>query len=249
MFSVPLSALLFTLGGSAILLTLTLLMQQYYGLKLGWQPLIAGLRAVVQLAALSIILHGVVQSVWFAVLFVIVMMTIASVTSARRNKQLPLGMRSVPTAIFIAATITITFVFVFRMLDFSVSNLIAVGGIVTGNCMSATTLAGRRFADTSRAQRGQVEAWFALGAAPAKAFQEVSQTAMREMLIPKIDQTKNTGLVTLPGAFVGALLGGAVPLQAARFQLVVLIAIMFAQTLAAIIQTTVLSRATVIIAD
>ena len=32
---------------------------------------------------------------------------------------------------------------------------------------------------------------------------------MRESLIPNLDQTKSTGLVTLPGAFVGALFGGA----------------------------------------
>jgi putative ABC transport system permease protein len=44
-------------------------------------------------------------------------------------------------------------------------------------------------------------------------------------LVPTVDQTKTTGLVTLPGAFVGAVFGGLSPLDAGRFQIVVLAAI------------------------
>jgi putative ABC transport system permease protein len=47
-----------------------------------------------------------------------------------------------------------------------------------------------------------------------------------------MDQTRTTGLVTLPGAFIGALLGGADPTQAARFQLVVLAALLATQAVA-----------------
>ncbi|MCU1533934.1 MAG: hypothetical protein JWR53_415, partial [Glaciihabitans sp.] len=39
---------------------------------------------------------------------------------------------------------------------------------------------------------------------------------------------KTSGLVTLPGAFVGAVFAGASPLEAGRFQLVVLAAILAA---------------------
>jgi putative ABC transport system permease protein len=50
-----------------------------------------------------------------------------------------------------------------------------------------------------------------------------------------LDQTRTTGLVTLPGAFVGALFGGASPLQAARFQLVVLVGLLVAESVAAVV--------------
>jgi putative ABC transport system permease protein len=46
---------------------------------------------------------------------------------------------------------------------------------------------------------------------------------------------RTTGLVTLPGAFVGALFGGAAPLEAARFQLVVLAGLLAAETVAAVV--------------
>jgi putative ABC transport system permease protein len=54
-------------------------------------------------------------------------------------------------------------------------------------------------------------------------------------LIPTTDQTKTTGLVTLPGAFVGAIFGGVSPLEAGRFQIVVLAAIIAAGSITAVI--------------
>ena len=70
-----------------------------------------------------------------------------------------------------------------------------------------------------RERRGEIEAWLSLGATSRVAYQAVAQESMKESLIPNIDQTRATGLVTLPGAFVGALLGGASPAQAAMLQL------------------------------
>lgn len=52
---------------------------------------------------------------------------------------------------------------------------------------------------------------------------------------PPIDQTKTTGLVVLPGAFVGAIFGGISPLEAGRFQIVVLAAIMAAGSVTAVL--------------
>jgi putative ABC transport system permease protein len=45
-------------------------------------------------------------------------------------------------------------------------------------------------------------------------------------LLPPLDQTRTVGLVTLPGAFVGMLLGGAPVWQAGALQLVVLLGLL-----------------------
>ena len=65
---------------------------------------------------------------------------------------------------------------------------------------------------------------------------------MRESLLPTLDQTKSTGLVTLPGAFVGALFGGASPVVAAQFQLVVLAGVALAMTLTGVVVTRMAGR-------
>ena len=47
--------------------------------------------------------------------------------------------------------------------------------------------------------------------------------------------TRMSGQVTLPGAFVGALLGGSSPYAAAKFQIVVLVGLLCAESLTAVL--------------
>jgi putative ABC transport system permease protein len=61
-------------------------------------------------------------------------------------------------------------------------------------------------------------------------------------MLPGLDQTKSTGLVTLPCAFVGALFGGASPAQAAQFQLVVLAGIALAMLITGVTVTRLVGR-------
>ena len=51
--------------------------------------------------------------------------------------------------------------------------------------------------------------------------------------MPVLDTTRTVGLVTLPGAFAGALRGGASAAEAGRFQITVLIGLLCAETLTA----------------
>ena len=117
---------------------------------------------------------------------------------------------------------SLVLIFALGLVDFGVRYLVATAGIIIGNAMSAATLSGRNFLRATRLRRDEIEGWLALGAAPAAAHLEIGREAVRESLLPNLDQTRSAGLVTLPGAFVGALFGGASPAQAAQFQLVVL---------------------------
>ncbi len=66
---------------------------------------------------------------------------------------------------------------------------------------------------------------------PAQAIAESIHRRAPEALLPGLDQVKTTGVVTLPGAFIGVLLGGGSPVQAATAQALVLFGIMAAQTI------------------
>ena len=50
--------------------------------------------------------------------------------------------------------------------------------------------------------------------------------------MPALDQTRTVGLVALPGAFVGVLLGGGSAAQAGATQLLVLVALLAAEAVA-----------------
>lgn len=230
--------------GLAVLMTITLGVQRWAGLRLGWGPLVAALRAVVQLSVIAVLLHGVLALPWTVALFVILMLTTASVTSGGRVHELHDGRRAAATGIVVGSAVTVALIFSLRLIAFDTRYLVSVAGIIIGNSMSGATLAGRMFLRTVRDRADEVEGWLALGATPVVAHAEVAREAVRETLLPGIDQTGATGLVTLPGAFVGALFGGASPVEAATFQLVVLLGIMLAQTITALVVVRAASAST-----
>jgi putative ABC transport system permease protein len=221
---------------------LTLLVARVARVGIGWFPLWAVARAAVQLTVIALLLRGILSVPWTVAAFVLLMLSTASWTAAGRLKELWRGRRAAVLGVLGGALSTLLVIFGLRLIDLEVRYLVAVGGIVIGNSMTAATLAGRNFLRGARARTPEVEAWFSLGATPAQAHQEIGHEAVRESLLPTLDQTKSTGLVTLPGAFVGALFGGASPAVAAQFQLVVLAGIALTMTVTGIIVTRLAGR-------
>lgn len=209
----------------------------------GMFPVWAVVRAVVQLSVIALILRGILAVPWTVVAFLALMLTTASWTAAGRLKGLRHGRRIAVAGVLAGATLALVVIFTLRLVELEVRYVVAVAGIVIGNSMTAATLAGRNFLRASRQRRGEIEAMFALGAGPQLAHEDIGREAAREALLPNLDQTKTTGLVTLPGAFVGALFGGAGPVEAAQFQLVVLAGLGLATMTTAIVVTRLAGRA------
>lgn len=198
-----------------------------------WAGGVAVLRGMVQLAAISVILTGVItQPLWVAAALS-VMFVIASITSTQRIEWSLPRFALVTAGMAAGVAVTLTTVFVSGAIVLTPRYALAIGGIVIGGAMSAATLAGRRLAQATSERWSEIEGWLALGATRRQATADIARYAIREALIPSTDQTKTTGLVTLPGAFVGAIFGGIAPLEAGRFQIVVLAGILTAATLTA----------------
>lgn len=228
--------------GLLAMTALTVGLARWSGAGLGLFPAWAMLRAVVQLAVVATLLRGILTVPATVVAFVALMLTTASWTAVRRLDLLWQGRRAAVLGVLAGSAIALAAVFGLRLVDLEVRYLVAVAGIVIGNAMSAATLAGRNFLRGSRARSDEIEAWLSIGATPARAHEEIGREAVRESLLPTLDQTKSTGLVTLPGAFVGALFGGASPAGAAQFQLVVLAGIALAMTVTSITVTRIAGR-------
>jgi putative ABC transport system permease protein len=224
-------------AGLLALTALTVLAARLGRIGLGWFPLVVVVRAAVQLSIVALLLKGILSFPSTVVAFIVLMLTTASLTSARRTAELWHGRRIAVAGVLSGALSALVVIFALQLVDLDVRNLVAVAGIVIGNAMSAATLAGRNFRRASRARRDEVEAWLSLGATPTQAHEEIGHESVRESLLPTLDQTKSTGLVTLPGAFVGALFGGASPVVAAQFQLVVLAGVALAMVLTGIVVT------------
>lgn len=224
-----------TLAGVGLLMALAVAVLQAFRVPSRFSPALAILRGAVQLAAVSFILSGVITSPGWVAVALLVMFAVAVVSATRRVgwSWLHLALVGGSMAAGIAATLLI--IFATGAIAFTPRYALAIGGIVIGNAMTVAVLAGRRFAESVHDQWDEVEGWLALGASPRQATLDLARRSVRAALIPATDQTKTTGLVTLPGAFVGAIFGGISPLEAGRFQIVVLAAIMAAGAVTAVL--------------
>ena len=222
----------------------TLLLLRVFRVPAGWDPVWSIVRAVAQLAALALILTWVFSSLGWTFLWLAVMYVVAVVTSARRIGWSPRVVVAVASGIALALGVTVSLVFVSGVIALGPQYLLAVGGILMGNTMNIASLSAKRLQEQLIDHRDEVEGWLALGATPRRAMREFRAKAASFSLIPQFDSAKVTGLVTLPGAFVGSLFAGANPVDAGLFQLVVIVGINFSGAIVAVIVTEALGAPT-----
>jgi len=95
-------------------------------------------------------------------------------------------------------------------------------GMVLGNTMTGISLGLHTLTTGLTRDRAAVEARLALGATRTEALLPVSRAAMRTALMPIINAMAATGLVALPGMMTGQILAGADPVQAVKYQILVM---------------------------
>lgn len=191
----------------------------------------AALRAVAQLTLVALLIAAIVGSLAASFAFVAGMYAVATLTAGRRLVRsrrgwwcaIPIGAGWLPVVAGLLAL---------GVLPTKGVAVVPVAGILIGGAMTATVLAGRRALDELRTRAGEVEAAQSLGFADREAALMVCRPAAAEALVPVLDQTRTVGLVALPGAFVGTLLGGATPVEAGAVQVLILIGVLAVQAVA-----------------
>ena len=201
---------------------------------------VAVLRSFVQLTAVGYVIKGIFDSdsLWLVVALLAFMVVFGAWTARRRAKAVPHVFVPLLIALGTAAAVTLGLVLILHVFDPKPRFMVPVGGMVIGNAMTAAAVALNRLADEVHDQAGLIEATLALGATARQASSRLVARSLRSGLIPLIDQTKTTGVVFFPGTMVGALLGGATPLNAVRLQLILLWILMGAAALSSMIATT-----------
>jgi putative ABC transport system permease protein len=198
---------------------------------------LAVLRSFLQLSAVGYVIQAVFDSdsLWVVALLLTVMVAVGSFTASRRARDVPGALEPIAIALSIAVAVTLGLVLVLGVFPATPRYLVPVGGMVIGNAMTAAAVALNRLADDVHAQRNRIEALLALGATGRDATRPLVARSLRSGMIPLIDQTKTTGIVTFPGVMVGMLLAGADPVDAVRLQLILLWVLLGSVALAAVI--------------
>lgn len=232
----------------AALLVLALGAHRVGGYGLDGSVLVAAVRVLVQLTAIALIIAAVVDDLRLSAALVVVMFAVAVFTTGR-------SVEAIGSWAWIAIAVGAGLVPVMAIVLASGAvppegiAVIPIAGIVVGNAMTAHTLGGRRSFAALREEHSQYEACLSLGLLPSQAIEEIIHRRVPEALLPGLDQVRTTGLVTLPGAFIGVMLGGGSPAQAATAQVLVLFGIMAAQTITVVVAERLIAARRLLPAD
>ena len=95
-------------------------------------------------------------------------------------------------------------------------------GMILDNCMTGIALGLNTLTTTLMLRRPSVEAQLIARATRWEAAAPVTRQALRSALMPTINSMSATGLVSLPGMMTGQILSGVPPVEAVKYQILVM---------------------------
>ena len=208
-------------------------------LKLGLERklLIAAACTVVQLLAIGLVLQWVFQNAtWYLVLLLMLLMTLVASTAAARRTHVRYPGIWLRSTIAILGSAWLTgalalWVIVHVRPWYTPQYAIPLLGMILGNTLNGVSLGLDRLGGELSGKRDQVEALLALGATRWEAARGPIRQAVKTGLIPTINAMMVVGIVSLPGMMTGQILAGASPVEAVKYQIVIMFLIASATAL------------------
>ncbi len=191
------------------------------------QYLIGAIRAFAQLWLMGYVLLWLFDAgnVWIYLLVLELMIVVGTYTACQRQEEIR---RQTFFALWLALHASVVLVggfFFVAVLQVNALDhphlLIPLTGMVIGNCANGAALSVHRLRGELDSHRGEIEAALALGANPKTALQPFVAATLRNALIPSIKSMMLMGVVQMPGIMTGQMISGIVPVEAVRYQIVV----------------------------
>lgn len=202
---------------------------------------IATLRTYLQLIALGFVLTWIFQthSAWIVLgVFLFMMLMTAQILLNRVTHKPPRLYLSTFTAVFISATVvtfSVTGLIIHVEPWYDARYVLSIGGMVLGNAMNGISLSLERLFDDFNKRADEINQILALGGTPWEASQPSIRTALTAGFTPILNSMSAVGLVMIPGMMTGQLLAGAEPIQAAKYQIIVMLMISAATALGSMV--------------
>lgn len=199
-------------------------------LKLGLEKdiWIATVRSVVQLLIVGYILTFVFESesALFIILMIIVMIAAASQNVFKKGEGIPKIKSLIVFTLAVVEIFSMSLLLSLGIIEFKAQEIIPISGMIIGNCMVLSLLFLDKFKDELERGSETIELILSFGGEPKDAVSRSLKSAIRTSMIPTLESQKTMGLVQLPGMMSGLIIGGADPMTAVLYQLLILFLIM-----------------------
>jgi len=199
-------------------------------LRIGKQLLIVAVRATIQLLLIGLVLKALFSysNPWLLTLIAMVMLAVASREVLARQKHKlhgGWGINVSITPLFISS-FSVTLIALVVIIDnhpwYSPQYAIPFLGMLLGNTMSGVALSLDRLSDTVWREREIIEQRLLSGETASEALADIRRASIRAGMLPIINALATAGIVNLPGMMTGQLLAGSPPLEAVKYQILIL---------------------------
>jgi len=206
-------------------------------LRLEKRLFIASLRTVVQLLLIGYLLKWVfgIQNLFLVLGLAMLMIIAASRAAIKRPSRTFSGVSLFAflslTVTGMLTTVTVTGLVIGVDPWWRPQYMIPLLGMILGNGLTGISLSLDLLLETLVEKRDEVEMELALGASAWEAGRRPMSNAIKRGMIPIINTMTVVGIVSLPGMMTGQILSGTDPLDAVKYQMVVMFMIAGATSL------------------
>ena len=216
---------------SALLIIPGHLLWQWKLIDLSRALLSSVIRMTAQLLLVGLYLKYLFElnNLWLNLGWLLVMVTVANISIVK-------GARLVPSKLFVVTQISLIIAVIGTCLIFLAAlvrpepfidarYLIPISGMLLGNCLQGNIRALETFYTDIREKEASYHSDLLIGATVVEATRPFFRKALRASLTPIIGSMATIGIVSLPGMMTGQILGGAIPLTAAKYQIAIMMGI------------------------
>lgn len=238
------------IAAAAALLAINAVASVLFRLGLGRRLLVAAARMVAQLLMIGLVLKALLanQSPLLTAAVVLAMVLFAGYEiQARLTRRLGGGWTyGIGAASMTFAGLSVTILALATQIRptpwYDPRYAVPLLGMVLGNAMTGVSLSLDRLLSAANRERAAIEAQLCLGQPFGRAIGGAVREAMLSGLVPTINSMSAAGLVFLPGMMTGQILAGIDPIDAVKYQLLIMFLIAGGTGLGVLLATGIATR-------
>ncbi len=215
---------------AAVLVLLLALLSIRLRSNISQQLIIAATRTAVQLTLIGLVLKALFANAnlgWVMLMALIMLLVAGREVMARQERRFKgwLGYAVGTISMFLSSFAVTVFALVVILGEdpwYTPQYAIPLLGMLLGNTMNGIAIAMDRLTHTAWEQRAVIEARLMLGERWDRAISDYRRQAIRSGMIPIINAMAAAGIVSLPGMMTGQILAGAAPVEAVKYQILIM---------------------------
>jgi len=190
-------------------------------------------RMIAQLLFIGLVLRYLFANAdgWLVLLMSLVMLGAAGREVQARQKRRIRGLAGylIGTGAMLVSSFSVTLLALVAIIGvepwYTPQYAIPLLGMLLGNTMTGISLAADRLSSQFHEQRNVLEQRLMLGQSWQEASSDIRRDCMRTGMMPIINSMAAAGIVSLPGMMTGQILGGTPPVEAVKYQILIILLI------------------------